>query len=175
MHKLYIKKEKQEIIQNLLDSKYATADVDGNVFSHRHGGKFGTGWLKNPKKTGLIDYKGYVISKFMVDGKGVRISNHHIIWINFNGFIPEGLQINHKDGIKHDNELSNLELMTPRENTWHAVSTGKRKHKLNDIIVEDIRNKYKTNNYTQKELGKMYNVDASAISRIVRYEFYKDY
>lgn len=51
---------------------------------------------------------------------------HRMIWEAVHGPIPAGLQINHKNGIKHDNRLANLELATPAENTAHAYRIGLR-------------------------------------------------
>lgn len=42
---------------------------------------------------------------------------HRIVWEAFNGQIPEGLQVNHINEVKTDNRLSNLNLMTAKENT----------------------------------------------------------
>lgn len=48
-----------------------------------------------------------------------RTLAHRIIWQAFVGPIPEGLQINHKNGLKADNRLANLEVVTPSENVAH--------------------------------------------------------
>jgi hypothetical protein len=43
-------------------------------------------------------------------------------------FIPNGgadySQVNHRNGVKRDNWLSNLERCTPSYNLWHAIETG---------------------------------------------------
>lgn len=49
---------------------------------------------------------------------------HRLVWETFNGEIPKGLAINHKNGIKTDNRLVNLELVTYSENMIHAFRTG---------------------------------------------------
>ncbi|MBQ7023530.1 MAG: HNH endonuclease [Akkermansia sp.] len=41
---------------------------------------------------------------------------HRLVWEVFNGPIPEGMTVNHKDENKLNNSLSNLELMTMAEN-----------------------------------------------------------
>ncbi|MHB9030573.1 MAG: HNH endonuclease [Candidatus Latescibacterota bacterium] len=41
--------------------------------------------------------------------------------------IPDGMEINHKDGQKWNNRISNLEAVTPKQNTWHTINVlGKR-------------------------------------------------
>jgi transcriptional regulator CtsR len=49
---------------------------------------------------------------------------HRIIWESVYGPIPEGMQINHINGVKDDNRIANLELVTPSENTKHAYRLG---------------------------------------------------
>ena len=46
---------------------------------------------------------------------------HRLVWRHFNGPIPEGLTINHKDGRKQNNRPVNLELATPSEQQIHAL------------------------------------------------------
>lgn len=50
--------------------------------------------------------------------KNVRV--HRMIWKAFNGDIPTGYEINHKNGIRDDNRLENLELLTHRENLLYG-------------------------------------------------------
>ena len=51
-------------------------------------------------------------------------SVHRIVYEVFVGKIPEGLQINHIDGNKSNNHLSNLEVCTASENIKHAFRLG---------------------------------------------------
>lgn len=41
---------------------------------------------------------------------------HRLVWETFNGAIPEGYELNHKSEKKSDNRLSNLNLVTHKEN-----------------------------------------------------------
>lgn len=52
---------------------------------------------------------------------------HRIIWESVHGPIPEGLYINHINGIKTDNRIANLELVTTSENHKHAYRIGLRR------------------------------------------------
>ena len=56
-------------------------------------------------------------------GKNHR-SVHRMIWEFVHGPIPDGMQINHINGIKTDNRIANLELVTGSENVKHAYRLG---------------------------------------------------
>jgi hypothetical protein len=57
------------------------------------------------------------------------IAVHRVIWECVHGPIPDGMVINHLNGMKDDNRLANLELVTQRENNIHAYSTGLNKRR----------------------------------------------
>ena len=55
---------------------------------------------------------------------GVTQLTHRFVWEAVHGPIPEGMQINHINGVKTDNRLENLECVTQVENIKHAYRTG---------------------------------------------------
>jgi hypothetical protein len=56
-------------------------------------------------------------------GTGPRLLLHRVVLLAFVG-PAEGLWVNHKNGIKTDNRLENLEYCKPKWNSEHAVHTG---------------------------------------------------
>jgi len=87
--------------------------------------------------------------------------------------------VNHKNGIKCDNRVENLEWVTCGENVRHAINTGlvsysgkrSRLAKLSDNQVRYIRKSKKQ----QKELAKEFDIDPKAIRQILNYKTYKEY
>ena len=94
---------------------------------------------------------------------------HRLIADAFYSSEDEGLQVNHKDGDKLNNELDNLELVTSEENIKHGykekliVNVSKR---MTQGIADEIRRKY-TGSVTQKDLSEEYGFSIRAISKVI--------
>ena len=84
--------------------------------------------LKNGKsKKWSKDTNGYMRSTIWVDGKSKTISQHRTLAEYFISNPKLKLQVNHKNGIKHDNNLDNLEWVTQSENALHSFANGLQK------------------------------------------------
>lgn len=114
------------------------------------------------------------------DGKRKTKQVHRLVLETFspNPNMSE-LQVNHKDGIKDNNNLSNLEWVTPKENTQHAYKSGLAKPKeqsgeankmakLTENDVREILNIYKTEFKPYVEVAKLYNVSRGTIRNIIQ-------
>ena len=64
----------------------------------------------------LIDHRGYYQVVLCKNSIVKAYKVHRLVWSAFNGQIPENMQVNHINEIKSDNRLSNLNLMTCKEN-----------------------------------------------------------
>ncbi len=67
---------------------------------------------------------GYKSAVLYIDGKQCSKTIHSLVAETFIGERPNGLFINHIDGNKLNNCVSNLEYVTPKENINHAHSIG---------------------------------------------------
>ena len=88
-------------------------DSDGYVLSKRN---------NKPLKPS-INHKGYAIINIMVNGKRKGLAVHTAIARTFlSEQYKDGLQVNHKDGNKLNNNINNLEWTTGSENMQHAIN-----------------------------------------------------
>lgn len=77
---------------------------------------------RKPRKPGIGKSDYYIIS-LCKNGKHESFSVHKIVYESFNGKVPEGMQVNHINEVKHDNRLENLNLMSPKANTNWGTRT----------------------------------------------------
>ncbi len=67
---------------------------------------------------------GYMMITFSKENKKTTFLMHRLV---LNAFLPtnKNFHVNHKNLIKHDNRLENLEWVTQSENMQHAVTHGR--------------------------------------------------
>lgn len=99
-----------------------------------------------------------------------RVSLHRLV---AQLFIPNPQNlpcINHKNGIKTDNRVVNLEWCTHSQNSFHAWASGLRSGircgKLDRIQVLTIKKCLEDGGVRQKDIAKYFKVDPSSISHI---------
>ena len=104
-----------------------------------------------------------------ITNSGIYI--HRIVMEAFAGPCPEGKEVNHKDGVKSNNHLENLEYLTPQENVCHASESGLSprgerhgRSRLSESEVLSIRIELKER--TQSYVAEKHNVSRQAISDI---------
>lgn len=123
--------------------------------------------------------RGYLAVQLWKDGKLTNFLLHRLVAIEFIGPIPEGKEVNHKDGVKSNCAASNLEYMTHSENMDHAYRAGLRfpcphpsgethhSAKLTRVDAGEIRRRYKPKVCTLKMLAREYGVDHKTIHAVI--------
>lgn len=68
--------------------------------------------------------RGYLRVSLRANGKTMDFSVHRLVAAAFIGELHDGMVVNHIDGCKTNNNLSNLEVTTYTGNLEHAIRTG---------------------------------------------------
>ena len=112
--------------------------------------------IKEKVKKGNVGKFGYVTIALVKENKTVTTYLHRIIAQAFLQNPNKDKIINHKNGIKSDNRLENLEWCTSKYNNQHAVDIGLRKPKKR-LITPEIGIKVlemKSNKMTNKKIAE---------------------
>lgn len=89
---------------------------------------------------GFVDRQsGYVRLGGLMAREGLPQYGHRLVWESVFGTVPPGLHIDHKNGIRHDNRIRNLQAVTPYENTHLAIKRNGGRGKLDEAIVRKLR------------------------------------
>lgn len=115
------------------------------------------------------------------DGIGKMYHNHRLVMLAFVGPCPEGMNVNHKNGVKTDGRLENLEYVTFKENLGHArrelgfnnSGMNHRLARLSDGEVHEMRELYASGRIKQIELAQKYGIAQSTISYILNRKAWK--
>lgn len=124
---------------------------DGHIYNERG------------KEIGYVGANGYAV----VDRLGYI---HRIIWEAFKGKIPEGYEIDHINTIRNDNRLSNLRLVTHKENCNNPLTIEH--YKQNDSLKYNRFNGSVNNK--KQYIGEYYDAsltDGQNINAMKRYGF----
>jgi len=92
--------------------------------------------------------KRYARVTLFKKGKRREFAVHRLVLAAFVGPLPKGKEVNHRNGVKQDNRLENLEYVTKSENELHVFRVlggktrpGSKHHnaRLTEKIVKRIR------------------------------------
>lgn len=97
--------------------------ADGEVYS-----SFKRGLLKQS-----VDVNGY--RRVDIHGKHMKV--HRLVYITWNGEIPDGKQVNHLDDNKENNHYLNLYSGTQKENICDCTRNDHRVGNVQSILVYD--------------------------------------
>ena len=143
---------------------------------YRYGKKGGTYAVKERILSNTICGAGYHRICMFMDGNRDYNLVHRLVAENFIPNTNHKDQVNHIDGDKWNNKVSNLEWVTQSENMIHSYKNGLHKKqkgskrycaKLNEHIVAEIKKDVKMG-VKLKYLAKQHNVNPVTISDIKR-------
>ena len=155
-------------------------EVSNTGFLRTHNWK-GSGQTRVMKPA--VDACGYLRTMIVVNGRARTIKVHRLVaesWVEN----PEGKpQVNHKDGVKTNNHIDNLEWVTKRENIQHAFDNGLMKwngqvppnlkgssnptSKLTEDQVREIRSLHRPRIYTYAMLAAKFKVKPCTIKDVI--------
>lgn len=141
---------------------YMVSDL-GNIKSYKREENFLTPRVLTKGYLGVILYK---------DRKPTAFKVHRLVAINFIPNPENKAQVNHKDGNKHNNKISNLEWATNSENMRHSISMGLvnqrgENHAQAKLNAIDVFNIIKSKN-SKSDLARQYNVTPATICSIFK-------
>jgi predicted XRE-type DNA-binding protein len=161
--------------------KQEIKDLEGEIWIQNNGyeisnkGRIITK-LGKLSKGGITSF-GYVNANVVFDDGFHARSVHRAVAYAFilNDDPEHKIEVNHKDGIKTNNCVENLEWVTKSENQKHEGKYIQKRNgekncmnKLKEDLVIEVYNLCKEGNMKYKDIALMYNIPKSTLSTIAR-------
>lgn len=148
------------------------ADTEGNIYSDKTKG----GYLRKLKLSPRNKKDGHLRVMFSGDRKCYSV--HRVVYETFNGSIPKGMLVCHKNDIPSDNRIENLYVGTPQDNINDSIRNGTKARgskiggsKLTDELVKEILSLKDKTRIT--DIANMFNVSKSTICDIFKNRTWK--
>lgn len=139
--------------------------------------------IKKPERVlkNGIDAYGYNTVMLSCGNKTKRVKVHRLVAQEFLDNKNNLPQINHKNGVKTDNRVENLEWVTAKDNCHHArehgfINDNGENSKMSVLNTQDVLyiiKEYKYGNKSQAELSRLFSVNAMTINNIINGESWK--
>lgn len=132
-----------------------------------------TGYVTYPK--GHYDRDGYLhIDVKKIDNKWRDFPVHRLVAMAWIPNPHNKLCINHKNSVRDDNKISNLEWVTPKENCLHSYLYGKAK-KVKEIPRNTVLTDFQVSQidtlrtiYTVHQISLLFNIKYTTLKNIIR-------
>lgn len=125
-------------------------------------------------KTHLLNIGYYGVS-ICIDKITKVYQIHSLLMRSFvdEDYLKKGLVVNHKDGNKLNNSLDNLEVVTYKENSKHAIDTGlninfgenHKSSKISNKTIVEIKNLFNAG-LLDREIAAMFNISRAYVQQI---------
>lgn len=132
-----------------------------------------------------LTFDGYVKATLTVNSKSKDFRVHRLVAQSFIPNPENKETVNHKDGVKTNNYVDNLEWATRSEQVYHSYELGLKiamsgeKHSNSKLTPEEVREIRKIyvkgdKKFGAMNLGRIYNVGATTIENVVKRKTYKN-
>jgi hypothetical protein len=162
----------EECFDEIVEAGHLAIDAEGRVWRLKRwipAAPRGT-WRAisvQPRRVDCMTPNGYFAVGWKHDGRHWTTTTSRLVWSRAHGSIPPGLTVNHRDGVKTNNRLDNLELATRSEQGIHAAHVLGNNHfmKLTEPQVREIRWRLRAGE-PGNVIAQAFGVDPAAIYHI---------
>lgn len=122
----------------------------------------------------------YLSIQFSKDNIPSKHLIHRLIAYTFLDLNPESkLEVNHKDGNRHNNSVDNLEIVTHQQNIDHSIRTGLKNDygenhknaKITNADAEEMRQMWRRG-VLQKDIAECFGVSKQLVNCVINYKTY---